>query len=202
VVEPGFPCRRHKPAVALTLPRPQEAWACMVASVLATVDAPRTYDAKARQFDRIIGAASNGLARPPRGHPPVGRAGPEGKEVMGRRSTWTSKDDDLLRALAASGENSAAIAARLKRTAAGIRKRATSLGIGLAGSRKALGLKAKGEPRRATGRASTRRALSSGAKMFCMATSLRTAASYFTLPISCQVHMRFVPAGTSIKSSH
>ena len=67
----------------------------------------------------------------------------EGKEVMGRRSTWTSKDDDLLRALAASGENSAAIAARLKRTAAGIRKRATSLGIGLAGSRKALGLKAK-----------------------------------------------------------
>ena len=160
MVEPGFPCRRHKPAVALTLPRPQEAWACMVASVLATVDAPRTYDAKARQFDRIIGAASNGLARPPRGHPPVGRAGPEGKEAMGRRSTWTSKDDDLLRALAASGENSAAIAARLKRTAAGIRKRDTSLGIGLAGSRKALGLKAKGEPRRATGRASTRRALS------------------------------------------
>src|SRR6266576_1823925 len=38
--------------------------------------------------------------------------------------------------------------------------------------------------------------------MFCMATSLRTAASYFTIPISCQVHMRFVPAGTSIKSSH
>jgi hypothetical protein len=36
-------------------------------------------------------------------------------------------------------------AARLKRTAAGIRKRATSLGIGLAGSRKALGLKAKGK---------------------------------------------------------
>jgi hypothetical protein len=61
---------------------------------------------------------------------PVGRAGPEGKEVMGRRSTWTSKDDDLLRALAASGENSAAIAARLKRTAAGIRKRATSLNKG------------------------------------------------------------------------
>ena len=76
-----------------------------------------------------------------------GRARAEGEEVMGRRSTWTSKDDDddLLRALAASGENSAAIAARLKRTAAGIRKRATSLGIGLAGSRKALGLKAKGK---------------------------------------------------------
>jgi hypothetical protein len=69
----------------------------------------------------------------------------EGKEMMGRRSTWTSKDDDLLRALAASGENSAAIAVRLNRTAAGIRKRATSLGIGLAGSRKALGLKAKGK---------------------------------------------------------
>ena len=49
---------------------------------------------------------------------------------MGRRSTWTSKDDDLLRALAASGENSAAIAARLKRTAAGICKRATSLNKG------------------------------------------------------------------------
>jgi hypothetical protein len=49
---------------------------------------------------------------------------------MGRRSTWTSKDDDdLLRALAASGENSAAIAARLKRTAAGIRKRAKSLPV-------------------------------------------------------------------------
>ena len=69
----------------------------------------------------------------------------EGKEMMGRRSTWTSKDDDLLRALAASGENSAAIAVRLNRTAAGIRKRATSLGIGLAGSRKAPGLKAKGK---------------------------------------------------------
>ncbi len=69
----------------------------------------------------------------------------EGKEMMGRRSTWTSKDDDLLRALAASGENSAAIAVRLNRTAAGIRKRATSLGIGLAGSRKALGLKSEGE---------------------------------------------------------
>ena len=39
----------------------------------------------------------------------------EGEEVMGRRSTWTSKDDDLLRALAASGENSAAIAAGLSR---------------------------------------------------------------------------------------
>ena len=68
----------------------------------------------------------------------------EGEEVMGRRSTWTSKDDFLLRALAASGENSAAIAARLKRTAAGIRKHATSLGIGLAASRKARALKAKG----------------------------------------------------------
>jgi hypothetical protein len=38
---------------------------------------------------------------------------------MGKRSTWTSKDDDLLRALAASGENSAAIAVRLNRTSAG-----------------------------------------------------------------------------------
>jgi hypothetical protein len=37
---------------------------------------------------------------------------------MGKRSTWTSKDDDQLRALAASGENSAAIAVQLNRTAA------------------------------------------------------------------------------------
>src|SRR5258705_7079970 len=35
---------------------------------------------------------------------------------MGKRSTWTSKDDDQLRALAASGENSAAMAVRLNRT--------------------------------------------------------------------------------------
>ena len=62
---------------------------------------------------------------------------------MGRRSTWTSKDDDQLRALAASGETSAAIAARLKRTAAGIRKRAKGLGVELAGSTRAPALKAK-----------------------------------------------------------
>jgi hypothetical protein len=47
---------------------------------------------------------------------------------MGKRSTWTSKDDDQLRALAASGENSAAIAVRLNRTAAGVRMRAMDLG--------------------------------------------------------------------------
>jgi hypothetical protein len=65
--------------------------------------------------------------------------------MMGRRSTWTTQDDDQLRALAASGETSAAIAARLKRTAAGIRKRAKSLGIGLAGSTRGPALKAKGK---------------------------------------------------------
>jgi hypothetical protein len=58
---------------------------------------------------------------------------------MGRPSTWTSRDDDQLRALAASGESSAAIAARLNRSAAAIRKRAINLGIGLAGSKKATG---------------------------------------------------------------
>ena len=74
-----------------------------------------------------------------------GRARAEGEEVMGRRSTWTSKDDDLLRALAASGENSAAIAVRLNRTPAGVRKRAMDLGIKLAGSKREVGLKAKGK---------------------------------------------------------
>ena len=49
----------------------------------------------------------------------------------------------LLRALAASGENSAAIAVRLNRTAAGVRKRAMDLGVKLAGSKRELGLKAK-----------------------------------------------------------
>ncbi len=62
---------------------------------------------------------------------------------MGKRSTWTSKDYDQLRALAASGENSAVIALRLNRTAAGIRKRAMQLGVALAGSKRDLGLKAK-----------------------------------------------------------
>jgi len=51
-----------------------------------------------------------------------GRA--EDKEAMGKRSTWTSKDDDQLRALAASGESSAVIAVRLNRTAVGVRRRA------------------------------------------------------------------------------
>jgi hypothetical protein len=65
--------------------------------------------------------------------------------MMGRRSTWTSKDDDQLRALAASGENSAAIAVRLNRTPAGVRKRAMDLGFKLAGSKRELELKAKGK---------------------------------------------------------
>ena len=71
------------------------------------------------------------------------RGSAEDKEAMGKRSTWTSKDDDQLRALAASGENSAAIAVRLNRTAAGVRKRAMDLGIKLAGSKRELGLKAE-----------------------------------------------------------
>ena len=64
---------------------------------------------------------------------------------MGKRSTWTSKDDDQLRALAASRENPATIAVRLNRAAAGVRKRAMNLGIKLAGSKRELGLKAKGK---------------------------------------------------------
>ena len=70
-------------------------------------------------------------------------ASAEDKEAMGKRSTLTSKDDDQLRALAASGENSVAIAVRLNRTAAGVRKRAMDLGIKLAGSKRELGLKVK-----------------------------------------------------------
>ena len=65
--------------------------------------------------------------------------------MMGKRSTWTSKDDDQLRVLAASGENSAAIAVRLNRTPAGVRKRAMDLGVKLAGSKREVGLKAKGK---------------------------------------------------------
>jgi hypothetical protein len=62
--------------------------------------------------------------------------------MMGRRS-WTIEDDDQLRVFAATGETSGSSAARLKRSAAAIRKRATHLGVVLAGSTKALGLKAK-----------------------------------------------------------
>jgi hypothetical protein len=53
------------------------------------------------------------------------------------------QDDDQLLVFAATGETSGSIAVRLKRSAAAIRKRATYLGIVLAGSTKALGLKAK-----------------------------------------------------------
>ena len=62
--------------------------------------------------------------------------------MMGRRS-WTIKDDYPLRVFAATGETSGSIAVRLKLSAGAIRKRATYLGIVLAGSTKALGLKAK-----------------------------------------------------------
>jgi 3-deoxy-D-manno-octulosonate 8-phosphate phosphatase KdsC-like HAD superfamily phosphatase len=65
--------------------------------------------------------------------------------MMGRRSTWTIRDDDQLRVLAATGETSALIAMRLKRSAPGIRKRAKNLGIVLAGSTKAPGQNAKGK---------------------------------------------------------
>jgi hypothetical protein len=50
---------------------------------------------------------------------------------------------DQLRVLAATGETSASIAMRLKRSAPGIRKRDKNLGIMLAGSTKAPGLKTK-----------------------------------------------------------
>jgi len=50
-----------------------------------------------------------------------------------------------LRVFAATGETSGSIAVRLKRSAAAIRKRATYLGIVLAGSTKALGLKARND---------------------------------------------------------
>jgi hypothetical protein len=62
-----------------------------------------------------------------------------------KRSTWTSKDDDQLRVLAASGQSSAAIAVRLNHTAAGVRRRAMDLGVKLAGSKRELGLKVKGK---------------------------------------------------------
>jgi len=63
-------------------------------------------------------------------------------DVISKRP-WTIKDDDQLRVLAATGETSGSIAVRLKRSAAAIRKRAIYLGILLAGTTKALGLKAK-----------------------------------------------------------
>jgi hypothetical protein len=67
--------------------------------------------------------------------------------VVAWRLLAPGRVDDLddLRALAASGENSAAIAVRLNRTAAGVRKRAMDLGVRLAGSKRKLGLKAKGK---------------------------------------------------------
>jgi hypothetical protein len=63
--------------------------------------------------------------------------------MIGRRSTRTIKDNDQLRVLAATEETSASIAMRLKRSAPGIRKRDKNLGIVLAGSTKAPGLKTK-----------------------------------------------------------
>jgi hypothetical protein len=65
--------------------------------------------------------------------------------MIARHSTWTIKDDDQLRVLAATAETSALIAMRLKRSAPGIRKRAKNLGIVLAGSTNAPGLKTKGK---------------------------------------------------------
>jgi hypothetical protein len=65
--------------------------------------------------------------------------------MIDRRSTWTIKDDDQLRVLAAIGETSASIAVRLKRSPPGIRKSAKHLGIVLAGSTTAPGLTAKGK---------------------------------------------------------
>ena len=65
--------------------------------------------------------------------------------IRGRQpgaGSWKSGDDDRLRALAAAGESSSAIAERLGRDPSSVRKRAIKLGIKLAGSRNAIGLKA------------------------------------------------------------
>ncbi len=53
---------------------------------------------------------------------------------------WTSEDDALLRNLAASGESTTAIAKRLERSTAAVRKRAHKLR--LAASQKGIGSRA------------------------------------------------------------
>jgi DNA-binding NarL/FixJ family response regulator len=55
---------------------------------------------------------------------------------------WTSEDDALLRNLAASGESTTAIAKRLERSTAAVRKRAHKLEIRLAASQKGIGSRA------------------------------------------------------------
>ena len=66
---------------------------------------------------------------------------PNGGRQPGAGS-WKPGDDDRLRALAAGGESSSAIAERLGRDPSSVRKRAIKLSIKLAGSRNAIGLKA------------------------------------------------------------
>ena len=90
--------------------------------------------------------------RSKKAHPPPSRSGAEGKgEMSGRNAKWMRKEDDQLRAAAASGEAVAAIAKRLCRSERGVRHRASTLGIRLPSLRRfgsrnrpvELGLKAK-----------------------------------------------------------
>ena len=79
----------------------------------------------------------------------------QGEGEMSKRpdAKWMSKEDDQLRAAAASGEAVAAISKRLCRSEKGIRHRALTLGIKLPSLRRfgfpnspvELGLKAKGK---------------------------------------------------------
>jgi hypothetical protein len=57
-------------------------------------------------------------------------------------ASWKPGDDDRLRALAAAGESSSAIAELLGRDPSSVRKRAIKLGVKLAGSRSGIELKA------------------------------------------------------------
>jgi hypothetical protein len=57
-------------------------------------------------------------------------------------ASWKPGDDDRLRALAAGGESSSAIAELLGRDPSSVRKRAIKLGVKLAGSRNSIELKA------------------------------------------------------------
>ncbi len=54
---------------------------------------------------------------------------------------WKPADDDRLKALAAAGESSSAIAELLGRDPSSVRKRAIKLGVKLAGSRNSIELK-------------------------------------------------------------
>jgi hypothetical protein len=64
---------------------------------------------------------------------PPGRDRPQGETEMSKRpdAKWMRKEDEQLRAVAASGEAVAAISKRLCRSEKGIRHRAQTLGIKL-----------------------------------------------------------------------